>query len=972
MTRSIGRYSLPTYVAALFLALLVIFAGVLITWEYFATRSMLLSASAALFDRIGAQVRAAVRATYNPARRTTGLLAATELAGASTLDQRLRRLPLLVQTLRSQGDLAAAYMGYDSGDFFLLRPFSAGAEAAPDGKAPDGTAYLAQSMDHDASGARRGRFLYFDADSKLLADRLVPGYQFDPRTRPWYRSAAASDALQVTDPYEFFTTREVGVTVAKRSPDGHAVAAVDLNLKALADALRDTRPASSAQLMIFNDKAEVIAATGPGAATGMSAPSAPVPPKVAELGNPILIGLARESIAEAGRMHAVEDPEGHTWLGYVAPLKEPGTPLFLAVAVPRALLLTEARRIRNEGLLIALLALAAAVPATFLLARLASRPLKSLTAEARAVQALHFDEPVAVRSSITEIDTLATAMEAMKSTIRQLLSIGAVLANERRFERLIDRILEETVRIASARGGVIYLAEDEGRLSGALSRWDGQVGERRPDDIDPEKAADHPAMRAQREGSLRIVLTPEDLERWYPRFQYRATLAAYVVPLKNRLAHVVGVLLLAQDADAMRGAGHEEVMALIEAVSGTAAVAIETQRLLLEQKQLLAAFIELVASAIDSKSPYTGGHCQRVPELTKMLARAAERATEGPFKDFSLSEDDWEELHIAAWLHDCGKVTTPEYVVDKATKLETVYDRLHEVRMRFEVVKREAEAACWKAIAEGAEGRAALAGLEALWRTLDEEFAFVARCNQGGEFMAREDVERLKKIAERRWTRTLDDRIGLSHEEQARKERTPPAALPASEPLLADRPEHVFERGERDRIAEDNPWGFKLSVPKHLYNRGELYNLSVSRGTLTEEDRYKINEHMVETIRMLSSLPLPRTLRNVVEIACGHHEKMDGTGYPRRLKRDEMSWTARMMAIADIFEALTAADRPYKRAKSLSESLAIMAQMRNAAHIDPDVFELFLKGAVYREYAERFLEPEQIDEIDPEKYLRAG
>ena len=314
------------------------------------------------------------------------------------------------------------------------------------------------------------------------------------------------------------------------------------------------------------------------------------------------------------------------------------------------------------------------------------------------------------------------------------------------------------------------------------------------------------------------MLTPEDLARWYPRFEHRVLLASYVVPLTNRQQQVVGVLLLAQDADAMSAALHEDVMALVEAVSGTAAVAIESQRLLLEQKRLLQSFIELVAGAIDAKSPYTGGHCQRVPELTKMLARAAERAKDGPFKDFALSEDQWEELHIAAWLHDCGKVTTPEYVVDKATKLETVYDRLHEVRMRFEVIKREAEAASWKAISGGAERAAALAGLERLWRTLDEEFAFVARSNEGGEFMAKEDVERLKKIAERRWTRTLDDRIGLSHEEKARKARSPAPALPVSEPLLADRPEHIFEREERDRIAADNPWGFKLAVPKYLYN----------------------------------------------------------------------------------------------------------------------------------------------------------
>ncbi len=358
-----------------------------------------------------------------------------------------------------------------------------------------------------------------------------------------------------------------------------------------------------------------------------------------------------------------------------------------------------------------------------------------------------------------------------------------------------------------------------------------------------------------------------------------------------------------------------------------------------------------------------------------MLAHAAEDAAAGPFKDFKLSDEQWEELHIAGWLHDCGKVTSPEFVIDKATKLETITDRLHEVRMRFEVIKREAEVACWKEIAEtgltGAAREQKMAALARLWRTLDGEFALLAESNVGGEFMAPEKIARVKEIATRTWTRTLDDRIGLSHEETERKARTPAPALPVLEPLLADRPEHILVRGERDRIAADNPWGFKVQVPELLYNRGEIYNLTVPRGTLTEEERFKINAHMIETIRMLDRLPLPRHLRNVAEIAGGHHEKMDGTGYPKRLKRDEMSVPARMMAVADIFEALTAADRPYKKAKSLSESISIMARMRDTAHIDPEVFDLFLTSGVYRQYAERFMQPEQIDAVPIETYVRA-
>jgi hypothetical protein len=235
--------------------------------------------------------------------------------------------------------------------------------------------------------------------------------------------------------------------------------------------------------------------------------------------------------------------------------------------------------------------------------------------------------------------------------------------------------------------------------------------------------------------------------------------------------------------------------------------------------------------------------------------------------------------------------------------------------------------------------------------------------------MAPEKLERLRAIGALTWLRTLDDRLGIAHEEKERKARTPAATLPVAEPLLADKPEHLFERRPQDRMPADNKWGFRMPVPELLYNKGELYNLSVGRGTLSEEERYKINEHIVQTLIMLSQLPFPKHLRQVPEIAGGHHEKMDGTGYPRRIARDEMSPLARMMAIADIFEALTAVDRPYKKGKTLSESIRIMSFMKKDQHIDPELFDLFLRSGVYREYAERFMKPEQIDPVDIEQYL---
>jgi HD-GYP domain-containing protein (c-di-GMP phosphodiesterase class II) len=454
---------------------------------------------------------------------------------------------------------------------------------------------------------------------------------------------------------------------------------------------------------------------------------------------------------------------------------------------------------------------------------------------------------------------------------------------------------------------------------------------------------------------------------------YRST-SFLTVPLMNHEGLVIGVLQLLNAKDADTGVVvpfSDEIQPLIEALASQAAVALDNQQLLESQRRLMDAFIELMASAVDAKSPYTGGHCQRVPTLTKMLAMAGCESNEGEFAKFNLDEEGWYELHIAGWLHDCGKVTTPEYVVDKATKLETITDRIHEIRMRFEVIKREAVIAYQQALLDGKGDPSKLKQeLENQLAGIDDDYAFIATCNIGGEFMAPDKIERVRKIAKRTWTRTLDDRIGIAHVELQRKNLVPEADLPVVEEVLADRPDHIIRHNSVVHSANpDNPYGFKIDVPENKYNLGEIYNLCIERGTLTEEERFRINDHIVQTIVMLEQLPFPKNLSRVPEYAGGHHEKMDGTGYPKRIMGSEMSIPARIMAVADIFEALTAADRPYKSPKTLSESIRIMSFMAKDKHIDAEIFKLFLKSGVYRQYADKYLLPTQIDEVDLSQYL---
>ena len=385
-------------------------------------------------------------------------------------------------------------------------------------------------------------------------------------------------------------------------------------------------------------------------------------------------------------------------------------------------------------------------------------------------------------------------------------------------------------------------------------------------------------------------------------------------------------------------------------------------------KELMDSFIKLIATAIDQKSPYTGGHCARVPELSVMLAKAAEDCTEGPLEGFSFNtEDERHEFKTAAWLHDCGKMVTPEYIVDKATKLETIYNRIHEIRMRFEVLLRDAEIEYWKELSRGGDEPALARTLAAKQQEIREEFSFIARCNLGGEFMPEDSIRRVRQIARKTWTRNLDDRLGLGQTELERYTEKAPA-LPCEEPLLADRPEHYIKRPEETALGNTDG-RFAMEVPDLLYNLGEIYNLSISRGTLTAEDRYKIKEHITTTIQMLETLPYPENMTRIPEYAGAHHETLIGTGYPRKLTAEKIGIPARIMALSDVFEALTASDRPYKKAKTLNEAVRILSFMVRDKHLDPGIFKLFLESGVYMEYAERFLDPSQIDDVDVAGYV---
>lgn len=927
-------------IATVVVTSMLILATTIITLGWIGARQSLLDAASQSARDAGLLINEKSHRMLEPAQATLRLLTSSSLMQATTLQQRLQRLRMLSEVLSANPLMSAVYVGYADGSFFLVRPLNLPSlleRFHPPAKAR----FMVQSVEM-RTGKPVGEYLFFDSGRNLLERRPEPDYTFDPRKRPWYESAQNVFSSVFTQPYVFFTTRQLGVTLSQASLDADAVFGIDVVLDDLAVSLGEMRNTPHAQLALVNARNQVLAYPDMSRVIveregGFDFRS------VNDLGVPGLAALnGLHHTVDKVRAYKVDDVE---WVGVSLPFDVWQTEgLRLLVAAPSEDLLGDLKAKRRKLAFIIIGIALVLLPAGWLSGAAIGRSLDRLTHTAQRMSRFDFHRVQQPPNFIREVNNLSSVMGEMGETIETFLQISQDMATEPKVERMLHNVLIKMVSATRCQGGAVYLVDNTSQTLQQAA----VAGE----------LLEHEHPQLQRDG-----LPDSDARR-----AVGAGLAEMQFALRGRSGKLEGILVLQYASD--EGHADAAFSEFVHKMSGMLAVSIETRQLIESQKALLDAVIRLMADAIDAKSPYTGGHCERVPELAGMLIDRMMQDDAGPYANFTMSEDERYEFHLGAWLHDCGKVTSPEHIIDKSTKLETIYNRIHEVRMRFEVLLRDAQIAFWQGVAQGGDRAALQAELERRQNQLQDDFAFVARCNVGGEFMADGDVARLQSLAQTPWVRYFDNRLGLSSQELLRVEAASavPRPLPVQEQLLADRPDHVVPWGARRPPVEKgdprNKYGFDMVLPAQAQHMGELYNLSIRRGTLTEEDRFKINDHIVQTLIMLRSLPWPAQLARVPDIAATHHEKLDGKGYPRKLAADQLTVADRVMALADIFEALTAADRPYKAPKTLTESLRIMAFMAKDQHIDPDLFRYFLRSRVWDAFAERFMQAQQRDAVD--------
>ena len=933
--------------ATITLCLFVVASGLLFQ-THRGMRHSILTATSISVEYLADALRQSFHVTVQPSSSSLRVLRHAAITRATTHEERMLSVPVLAELLQSNPISNAVYVGYATGELFSLRQLLTTHVHEPD--EPDEAAYVLRSLSKGPSGEIEEVRLFLDASLRILTGMPYSRASIDPLTRPWFLAAMQADgAVITTPPYVFHYTGEIGVTLAERAGADDVVVALDITTRDLTTQLENLQVTPGTHMALVDEEGHLVAQAHGTIKESLTTEQFQL--RTLRSSNlPMLAYLHSAGLSPNTLVPYEQD--GVQWFGFISPLTETAeNDLTLLVAIPGNELFAGLWATLWQQMLWASAAVTVCLFISWKFGRDIVQPLQVLTGQLSSLRRFDFSAPIGVATVLREVQEMGRMLRAMSRAIRGFLAISEALNKEQSLEYMLDNVLQELLSIVRGRGGAIYLYNTG---LNALELATSEGGDFKAQLLLPP-----------------VMFSDAELAR-HLRQELHGT--CNVTLLRSREKELVGALCVIRTPSQ-----HEEesqaFATFMQQISSSAAVAVETRKLMNAQTAMLEGVIRLVADAIDAKSQHTGGHCRRVPRLAQTLLDVVKQTPASPFAPFTMSKAQDAEFQVGAWLHDCGKITTPEYVVEKATKLEMIRNRIHEIRLRFEVLHRDAEIQRLESMLAGVPEAEATAACRELQEELQEEFAFVAQCNIGGEFMRPEYEERLRSIARREWLRFFNDRLGLGHEESERaRQDGRPGSLPVKERLLADKPSHLvrWRAGLEPPVQADDPrniWGFDMELPEYMYNYGEIYNLSVKRGTLTGEERFKINEHMVQTICLLSSLPLPQDMQHVPDIAGSHHETMDGKGYPRKLTGKEMTVPERVMAIADVFEALTASDRPYKQAKTLHETFSIMRSMVQNNHLDRDLFNLFLESGVFLEYANINLTRAQQDVVDVAAFL---
>ncbi len=962
------KLSLISYVSLALIFFLFFSAGTLVTVNYFRTSNLAFEAALEQFDHAIKLEKQSFKKHLTPVSFRLNLHARkNKWQDFSAYQKNPNLLYELANYLAIDPLSNAVHIGFKNGNFVSVRQLL-NARDRRQSLAPQEASFLFEVQEYSPDGASKVTVTFLNNQQEVIAPPTVTSTSYTIFDRPWYIEGLTAKEIALVAPYQEYEEQHRIISLVLSGKNSKVVHAIDINVSAVSELMQVSHVTDGDLQVLMSSKNKVLAYQLSGDL------------KLSDMGKPIasenkqayqaIVNFTNEEENQAGLNELTLN--GQVWVAKVALLHpRDNVSTKLLIAAPKEKILNSAKQSIFDGLVLSSAIILIFIPFTWLFARVLVRPIKRLLQNTHQLAGLHFNQVSLGHSFITELSELEQDMSAVSHSLEDTFAILSMLAKERNINVLAEKICSQACNMLKADAAFIFLPDKERELSLRPSfAWsDKQVLDvKQFTAIDlAQEFSEYVEIFMQGEvqflplsDGLKVSLIKENV------YRTSQDIYALYIPLVDREEQVKGLLGFSFTRE-FSSFEREKYIGIAKALSEFISVAIEGNELFESQKELMKSFIRLIAGAIDTKSPYTGAHCQRVPTLTMMLAEEAIKSTQANLDSFKLSDEQWGELKIAAWLHDCGKVTTPENVVDKATKLETIYNRIHEVRMRFEVLHRDAHINSLQKVIAGEDKAIAKKYLTHEISALEDDFAFIAQCNLGDENISPEVVERINDVGKRKWLRYFDDTLGLS---SAEKERKPTAnsQLPIEEFLLADKAEHYIEhiKGE---LPQDSQSQFSMEIPKYRFNLGELNNLAIARGTINEEERYIINHHIVQTIEMLEQLPFPENLKRVPEIAGAHHEQLNGKGYPKGLKGDEISIEARILAIADVFEALTASDRPYKEAKSLSQSIAIMDYMRKTEHIDNDLFELFLSSGVYMTYAKQFLNKEQIDEVDIKQYL---